>query len=126
MKHMVTTFGTTECNSDPVIAALNRKLGGARYHVENAFAILKSRFQIFARPLQCASHDVRLAVVLTCSTFVLHNFLIDVRDEAEWEGMVNAVAEMCHHEDAQNEPHEDNNDVLATWNILIRHMHFTL
>lgn len=45
-KHMVTTFKTTEC-ADPVINALNQKLGGARYHVQNAFGILKARFQIF-------------------------------------------------------------------------------
>ena len=28
-KHMIMTFGMTECNADPVIVALNRKLGGA-------------------------------------------------------------------------------------------------
>ena len=43
-KHMVTTFKITECVRDPVICALNKKLGGARYHVENAFGILKKRF----------------------------------------------------------------------------------
>ena len=57
-KHMVTTFKTTECTRDPVICALNKKLGGAQYHVENAFEILKKRFQIFQRPLDCATEDI--------------------------------------------------------------------
>ena len=63
-KHMVTTF-KTECVRDPVICALNKKLGGARYHVENAFEILKKRLQIFQRPLECATEDIRLAIILT-------------------------------------------------------------
>ena len=33
-KHLVTTFKTAEVTADPVICALNKKLGGARYHIE--------------------------------------------------------------------------------------------
>ena len=79
-KHMVTTFKTTECVRDPVICALNKKVGGARYHVENAFGILKKRFQIFQRSLDYATEDIRLAIILTCSVLTLHNFLIDIKD----------------------------------------------
>ena len=64
-----------------MILALNKRLGGVRYHVENAFRIMKNRFQIFHRPLECAVEDIRLAIILTCSIMVLHNFLIDVKDE---------------------------------------------
>src|SRR5436309_409215 len=79
-KHIVTTFKTTECTRDPVICALNKKLGGTRYHVGNAFGILKKCFQIFQRPLDCATEDIRLAIILSCSVLTLHNFLIDVKD----------------------------------------------
>lgn len=83
-KHLVTTFKTTECR-DPIIAKLNKKLGGARYHVENAFGILKGRFQIFQRPLQCAKEDLEFAVTLMTACFVLHNFLIDIKDDSgDW------------------------------------------
>ena len=47
-----------------MIAALNRKLDGARYHVEYAFGILKGHFQIFGRPLACASRNVEFAILL--------------------------------------------------------------
>ena len=82
-RNLVTTFKMTECATDPVICALNKKLGGARYHVENAFGILKARFQIFQRPLECATEDIRLAIILICAVLVLHNFLIDMKDELE-------------------------------------------
>ena len=82
-----------ETNSDIAIFALNRQLGGAWYHVENAFGILKARFQIFERPLNCAKEDVRFAVILCGTAFVLHNFLIDEKDhslEEELEKAINA------------------------------------
>ena len=81
LKHMVTTFKITECRNDEVIAALNKRLGGARYHVENAFGILKARFRIFQRPLECASRNVCFAILLIAAIFVVHNFLINVEDE---------------------------------------------
>jgi DDE superfamily endonuclease len=139
-KHVVTTFGTTECNSDPVIAALNKKLGGARYHVENAFGILKSRFQIFQRALQCSSEKVEPAIILTSSIFVMHNFLIDIKDTADWEAEVghNAVSEEIEklreferlRDEAENEEDDEEdelrNDESSTRNILIRHMRWLL
>lgn len=81
-RHLVTTFKVTECDRDEVIAMLNKRLGGARYHVENAFGILKARFQIFNRPLASGSEDLPFTVKLICAIFVLHNFLIDVQDES--------------------------------------------
>ena len=77
-KHLVTTFKVTE-TSDAVINALNKKLGGARYHVENAFGILKGRFHIFQRPLECAVEDIQFVIILISAVFVLHNFLIDIQ-----------------------------------------------
>ena len=44
-KHLVTTFKVTE-TSNAIVNSLNKKLGGARYYVENAFEILKGRFRI--------------------------------------------------------------------------------
>ena len=61
-KTMITTFKMTETNSDIEIFALNRKLGGAQYHVENAFGILKARFQIFERALDCANAKCERAI----------------------------------------------------------------
>ena len=83
-KHLVTTFEMTECR-DPIIAKLNKHFGGARYHVENAFGILEGRFQIFQAPLQCAKDSVESAILLMTACFVLHNFLIDVKDNSgDW------------------------------------------
>src|SRR5438046_4106487 len=79
-RHLVTTYKTTEILSSAVVSELNKKLGGARYHIENAFGILKARFQIFKRQLECAQEDVRLAITLTASIFIIHNFLIEVHD----------------------------------------------
>ena len=67
--------------SSAIVSELNKKLGGARYHVENAFGILKAHFQIFKRQLECAQEDVRLAITLTSSIFIIHNFLIDINDD---------------------------------------------
>jgi len=82
-KHFVMTFKTTEVTSDHIVCALNKKLGGAGYHVENTFGILKARFQIFERPLECSLEDIRLAIILVCSTFIIHNFLIDIGDATD-------------------------------------------
>jgi hypothetical protein len=84
-KHLVTTFKVTEM-ADPVINALNKKLGGARYHIENAFGILKGWFRIFQSPLECAGEDIRFAITLISAIFVLHNFLIDIQDPMrDWQ-----------------------------------------
>jgi hypothetical protein len=79
-RHLVTTYKVTECDSDPSIRHLNHRLSKARYHVEHAFGLLKGRFQIFAKPLMCASEDFPFTVHLIGSIFVLHNFLIDSQD----------------------------------------------
>jgi hypothetical protein len=84
-KHLVTTFKLCETHGDGAIEALNKRLGGARYHVENAFGIMKGRFQLFQRALQCASENIEFGIMLISSLFVLHNFLIDVADASdEW------------------------------------------
>src|SRR5579859_7953917 len=84
-KHLVTTFKVTEM-ANPVINALNKKLGGARYHIEHAFGILKGRFRIFQSPLECAGEDIRFAITLISAIFVLHNFLIDIQDPMrDWQ-----------------------------------------
>ena len=57
-RHMVTTYKTTEILASPFVRELNKKLGGARYHVENAFGILKRQFQIFKQALECSHEDV--------------------------------------------------------------------
>lgn len=84
-KHLVTTFKVTE-TADPIINTLNKKLGGAWYHIENAFGILKGRFRIFQSPLECAGEDIRFAITLISAIFVLHNFLIDIQDPMrDWQ-----------------------------------------
>ena len=80
-RHMVTTYKTTEILANDIVGELNKRLGGARYHVENAFGILKARFQIFKQALECSHEDIRLAITLTSSIIILHNFLIEVNDD---------------------------------------------
>lgn len=61
--------------------------------MENAFGILKVRFQIFERALDYAKENVRFAIILCGTAFVLHNFLIDEKDdslEEELEKVINA------------------------------------
>ena|SRR5579859_1729599 len=79
-RHMVTTFRLTDIGNDPAIKELNKKLGSTRYVVENAFGIMKQRFQLFKSPLECAHEDVKYAIELTTAIFILHNFLLDVKD----------------------------------------------
>jgi len=134
-KHLVTTFKTTEITADPVVCALNKKLGGARYHIENAFGILKARFQIFQRPLECSLEDVRLAIVLTCSTFVIHNFLIDVGDAVDMSEDLQVVMrimdEMGLDQEGENLNDElvdedETDEDMATRNVLLRHMKYIM
>ena len=124
--NMVTTFKTTEITMDPVVGALNKKLGGARYHVECAFGILKARFQIFQRPLECAASDVRFAVYLTCAIFVLHNFLIDVRDEITREIAETHAENLIIDGEGEDEAAAinggDQDEDSEVRNVLIRHM----
>lgn len=121
-RYLVTTFKISECDNSRLIAKLNKKLGGARYHVENAFGILKGRFRILQRPLECAGEDVCLAIKLTGAIFILHNFLLDVQDTAEIESV--------EIEDGENpDDMEDNqmdNEDMCTRNVLIRHMRYEM
>jgi hypothetical protein len=125
-KHLVTTFKLCETRGpDGVAEALNKKLGGARYHVEHAFGIMKGRFQIFQKALQCASENIEFGIMLTSSLFVLHNFLIDVADDSQewWE-----IAEV------ENDDGDTEGAILddpryhetgKTRDILMRHMQWT-
>ena len=127
-KTTVTTFKMTEINSDIAIFALNRKLGGARYHVENAFGILKARFQIFERALDCAKEDVRFAIILCGTAFILHNFLIDEKDDSlkeELEKINNAGQTEEEEEEEENVVYEESEDI-CTRNTLIRHIRYRL
>ena len=83
IRHFVTTYVNEDCNHNPSIRRLNQRLSGARYIVENTFALLKARFQLFEKPLQCATEDMPYTVHLITSIFVLHNFLIEVHDQQE-------------------------------------------
>lgn len=125
-KHMVMTFKNSDLK-DAETSALNKKLGGARYHVENAFGILKARFLIFQAPLACAREDARIAVFLVCAIFVLHNFLIDIRDSVgrEFENDVGNFDQNAHNNGLANngltEDGDQENESLETRNILLRH-----
>ena len=60
--------------------------------------------------------------------FVPHNFLIDVNDGAELEDITEIIEEMDNYaENGQSdEGGANDDDALATRNVLIRHMHFTM
>jgi hypothetical protein len=126
---MVTTFKMTETNSDIAIFALNWKLGGARYYVENAFGILKARFQIFERALDCAKEDVRFAIILCATPFVLHNFLMDEKESSLEEDLRNPISatqiEEEEEEDEEDAQYLEQEDV-CTGDTLIRHIRYTL
>lgn len=84
-KHIVTTYKVTECDRDPDIADLNKKLGAARYHVENAFGILKGRFRAFKKALAGSAEDIYFTCEFIAAICILHNFMIDERDEVQIE-----------------------------------------
>ena len=80
-QHLVTIYKVSECNTDSSVRHLNFRLSKAQYHVENAFGLLKGRFQIFEKSLRCAAEDLPFALHLIASICILHNFLIDVQDQ---------------------------------------------
>ena len=100
---------------------MNKELGGARYHVEIAFGILKARFRIF-HPLECAAENIRFAIILICTIFVLHNFLVDIQDNSrEW------LAEELQINDEVDGVNEVVPDLdTMTRKALIRHMRWKL
>ena len=86
---------------DPITRHLNEQLAAVRYCIENAFGILKGRFRILNRDMECASEDMGRAIRLILTIFTLHNFLVDrvdavviepiLRDAEEQElGVMNA------------------------------------
>ena len=125
-RHVVSTFKVTECDADRTVHHLNYRLSKARYHVENAFGLLKGRFQIFAKDLVSAAGDIPFAVHLIASIFVLHNFLIDEQDEVR-EGEVaeeeidQRIQEIMDNENNDNmEGNQDEN--VNTHQALLRNM----
>lgn len=78
-----TTFEQAQIRNCPNTLKLNKLLSSARYVVECAFGILKSRFRIMSRPLHCAvNNPERVAFHIDACVF-LHNFCIDEIDV--WE-----------------------------------------
>ena len=106
-----------------VICKLNNTLGSARYHVENEFGILKTRFQIFNRPMECAEENIHLAIALKSAAFILHNFLIDVKDDLNDEFESNN-AQTFH--DIQDDDERQYNEATSTREILIKHIRYLM
>ena len=88
------------------------------YCIENAFGICKDQFRLLLHPLKCAKEDIRCAIPLITSIFVLHKFLIDERDRTPIEPV---KMEEKDEEDVQNNGVEYN-DEFETKEILLRHM----
>jgi hypothetical protein len=117
---IVPTFKNTECNRCRIVAKLNAKLASVRYYIENAFGICKGRFRILNRPLECAKEDVVRASFLITAIFVLHNFLIEEKDDT----VIEQVVADSNDRDQSGETSEDIDEMadMATRNILLRHM----
>jgi hypothetical protein len=77
---IVPTFRNCDCNRSRDVGALNVKLAGIRYYIENAFGILKARFRLLNRALECSREHIIRASYLITAIFVMHNFLIDGGD----------------------------------------------
>jgi DDE superfamily endonuclease len=128
---VVPTFRNCECNRSRHVKELNAKLAGIRYSVENVFGILKVRFRLLNRPLECAKeHIVRTSYLIT-AIFVVHNFLIDGGDEfeatcAELEAIGHPV-DLNHDGDgAEDLPRAEGSDDGGppTRDVLLRHMYW--
>jgi DDE superfamily endonuclease len=117
---IVTTFKNTDCNRHPHIKKLNTKLAAIRYCVENAFGILKARFRLLNRPLECAKFNVVPAAYLITAAFVIHNFLVDEDDDTIRLNH-EAWADDTDLDDDENS--EDVEDESTTRQILLRHMY---
>ena len=112
-RHLVTTYKVSECDADDSVCHLNFRLSKAQYHVENAFGLLKGRFQIFEKPLRCAAEDLPFALHLIASICVLYNFLIDVQDQVhEGEVPMQEIEEQLQNggDDEDSEDGEDDID----------------
>lgn len=80
---IVPTFRNCECKRSLHVKQLNIRLAGIRYYIENAFGILKARFRLLNRDLECAREDIVRTSYLITAIFVVHNFLIDGGDVFE-------------------------------------------
>jgi hypothetical protein len=123
--HVVPTYRVTECNNCPITKALNKKLSGVRYHVENAFGICKGRFRILNRPMECASEDIMRAIILISATFTLHNFLIDEKDQSVIEPIARQSNETIEGDDHEYRQVAMVNNETRTRDILWRHIAWT-
>ena len=84
---------------------------------------MKAHFQIFKRPLECGQEDVRLAIALTSSIFILHNFLIEVHDVVN--DSLDPIIEnehSGHEDDYYNQEDKDT----SSREILLRHMRYIM
>jgi hypothetical protein len=126
---VVPTFKNNECNRDRDIRKLNTKLASVRYCVENAFGICKGRFRLLNRALECAKEDIVRASYLVTAIFVLHNFLIDERDDTpidavDHEAVDDGSNDLVNGGDGDLNGENENTGGLPTRNILLRHMYW--
>jgi DDE superfamily endonuclease len=116
---IVTTFKNTDCNRNLYIKKLNTKLAAIRYCIENAFGILKARFRLLNRPLECAQAGIVPATYLVAAAFVVHNFLVDEGDDTI---QINRQAWDNDTDSDDDENIEGVEDESGTRQILLRHM----
>jgi hypothetical protein len=129
-RHLVTTYKVSECDANRSVRHLNYQLSKARYHVENAFGLLKGRFQIFEKPLRSAAEDLPFAVHLIAGICTLHNFLIDVHDKVrEGEVPPEEIDERLHELERLAREEEENEEIVpeqaengVTRQALLRHV----
>ena len=121
---IITTFKNMDCARCLITKRLNQKLAGARYYVENAFGICKGRFRILSRALECAMEDITRAITLVAAVCILHNFLIDVRDETDIIPDPRSENEtfMTREDGDLIDEQDENNIGVTTRDILLRHI----
>ena len=90
-------------------------MAGVQYVIENAFGILKGRFRLLNRNLECATDDVKRATTLITAIFTLHNFLVHEQDPTRVEPIFRAVTE-----DEDDLEEEEGNNGIKTRDILWR------
>lgn len=118
-RRMVPMYKITDTNQNVITKNLNEQLAGIRYCIENAFGMLKGRFRVLNRDLECAAEDVKRATLLITSIFTIHNFLIDERDETIIEPIIRDPEE--HNMARDEEGNEVGNENTSTRDILWRH-----
>ena len=87
---------------------------------------MKQRFQIFKQALECSHEDVQLAIVLTTSIIIIHNFLIEVNDDLNDLGSHHEID--TEHDVPENRDDDDDYDGedkdMSTHAILLRHIQY--